>query len=188
MPIDTRFLKQAKDQAGALKRSGIQFVKGNPRTATSAAAAMLLAPLLLKNDNQNYAQTAAFTSPLIAAGALAVSQMAPTAGNAADNLYGTYNAQREYRQTMNATEVTYSDIKNAQKAYEDQKIALAMFQNMKRRFYAGRRRGKGNVTREAESLTRMVEDNLTSEQNLRYLSNSIHAERLRTGSAGELAN
>jgi hypothetical protein len=46
----------------------------------------------------------------------------------------TYNAQREYRQTINSTEVTYSDIKNAQKAYEDQKIALTMFQNMKRRF------------------------------------------------------
>jgi hypothetical protein len=107
--------------------------------------------------------------------------MAPTAGKAADNLYGTYNAQREYRQTMNSTEVTYSDIKNAQKAYEDQKIALTMFQNMKRRFYAGRRRGKGNVTREAESLTKMVEENLNSESNLRYLSNSIHAERLRTG-------
>ena len=61
MPIDTRFLKQAKDQAGALKRSGVQFLKGNPRTATSAAAAMLLAPLLLRNDNRNYAQTAAFT-------------------------------------------------------------------------------------------------------------------------------
>ena len=88
---------------------------------------------------------------------------------------------------MNATEVTYSDIKNAQKAYEDQKIALTMFQNMKRRFYAGRRRGQGNVTREAESLTKMVEENLTSESNLRYLSNSIHAERLRTGSAGDLA-
>jgi hypothetical protein len=41
---------------------------------------------------------------------------------------------------MNSTGVTYSDIKNAQKAYEDQKIALTMFQNMKRRFYAGRRR------------------------------------------------
>ena len=54
----------------------------------------------------------------------------------------TYNAQRQYRQTMNSTEVTYSDIKNAQKAYEDQKIALTMFQNMKRRFYAGRRRGQ----------------------------------------------
>ncbi len=106
----------------------------------------------------------------------------PTVGNT------TYNAQREYRQTMNSTEVTYSDIKNAQKAYEDQKIALTMFQNMKRRFYAGRRRGKGNVTREAESLTRMVEQNLTSESNLRYLSNSIHAERLRTGSAEELAD
>jgi hypothetical protein len=39
---------------------------------------------------------------------------------------------------MNSTEVTYSDIKNAQKAYEDQKIALTMFQNMKHRFYAGR--------------------------------------------------
>ena len=62
-----------------------------------------------------------------------------------------------------------------------------MFQNMKRRFYAGRRHGKGNVTREAESLTKMVEENLTSESNLRYLSNSIHAERLRTGSAGDLA-
>ena len=99
----------------------------------------------------------------------------------------TYNAQREYRQTINATEVTYSDIKNAQKAYEDQKIALTMFQNMKRRFYAGRRRGKGNIIREAESLTRMVEENLNSESNLRYLSNSIHAERLRTGSAGDLA-
>jgi hypothetical protein len=34
----------------------------------------------------------------------------------------------------------------------------------------------------------MVEENLTSESNLRYLSNSIHAERLRTGSAGELAD
>jgi len=100
----------------------------------------------------------------------------------------TYNAQREYRQTMNSTEVTYSDIKNAQKAYEDQKIALTMFQNMKRRFYAGRRRGQGNIGREAESLTKAVEQNLTSEQNLRYLSNSIHAERLRTGSAAELAD
>ena len=99
----------------------------------------------------------------------------------------TYNAQREYRQTMNATEVTYSDIKNAQKAYEDQKIALTMFQNMKRRFYAGRRRGQGNIGREAESLTKMVEQNLSSESNMRYLSNSIHAEWLRTGSAGELA-
>jgi hypothetical protein len=120
--------------------------------------------------------------------ALAVSQMAPGAGKAADNLYGTYNAQREYRQTINATEVTYSDIKNAQKAYEDQKIALTMFQNMKRRFYAGRRRGQGNIGREAESLTRMVEENLNSESNLRYLSNSIHAERLRTGSAREMAD
>jgi hypothetical protein len=88
---------------------------------------------------------------------------------------------------MNSTEVTYSDIKNAQKAYEDQKIALTMFQNMKRRFYAGRR-GQGNIGREAESLTKAVEQNLGSEQNLRYLSNSIHAERLRTGSAGELTD
>jgi hypothetical protein len=38
-------------------------------------------------------------------------------------------------------------------------------------------------TREAESLTKAVEQNLTSESNLRYLSNSIHAERLRTGGA-----
>ena len=89
---------------------------------------------------------------------------------------------------MNSIEVTYSDIKNAQKAYEDQKIALTMFQNMKRRFYAGRRRGEGNISREAKSLTAAVEQNLTSEKNLRYLSNSIHAERLRTGSAGELAD
>ena len=98
----------------------------------------------------------------------------------------TYNAQRQYRQTMNSTEVTYSDIKNAQKAYEDQKIALTMFQNMKRRFYAGRRRGEGDVSREAKALTKVVEQNLGSEQNLRYMSNSIHAERLGTGSAGEL--
>jgi hypothetical protein len=63
-----------------------------------------------------------------------------------------------------------------------------MFQNMKRRFYAGRRRGKGDIGREAKSLTRMVEQNLGSESNLRYLSSAIHAERLRTGSAGELAD
>ena len=100
----------------------------------------------------------------------------------------TYNAQRQYRQTMNSTEVTYSDIKNAQKAYEDQKIALTMFQNMKRRFYAGRRRGEGNVSREAKALTSALEENLKSESNLHYLSNSIHAERLRTGSAGELSD
>jgi hypothetical protein len=34
----------------------------------------------------------------------------------------------------------------------------------------------------------MVEENLTSESNLRYLSNSIHAERLRTGPAREMAD
>jgi hypothetical protein len=67
-------------------------------------------------------------------------------------------------------------------------MVLAKFQSMKRRFYAGRRLGKGNVTREAESLTKMVEQNLGSESNLRYLSSAIHAERLRTGSAGELAD
>jgi hypothetical protein len=89
---------------------------------------------------------------------------------------------------MNSTEVTYSDIKNAQKAYEDQKIALTMFQNMKRRFYAGRRRGQGNVGREGQALTSALEENLKSESNLHYLSNSIHAERLRTGSAGELSD
>ena len=116
MPIDTRFLKQAKDKVGALRRSGIQFAKANPLTATSTAAAMLLAPALLQNDNCDYLRTASLTSPIIAAGVLAVTQMAPTAGKAAEHFYGSYNAQREYRQTIHASEVTYSDIKNAQKA------------------------------------------------------------------------
>lgn len=187
MPIDTRFLRTAKDRVAALKRSGVKISRSHPATSASAAAAMLLAPALLSNDNRDYMQTAAFTTPLIGAGAYAATQLGPTAGRVSDRMVGSFNAQREYRQTVHSSEVTYSDIKNAQKAYEDQKIALAMFQNMKRRFYAGRRKGSGDISRESQALSRMVGENLNTDSRVRYLSNSIHAEKLRTMSASDTA-
>jgi hypothetical protein len=185
MPIDTRFLNTAKDKFSALKRSGVQIARSNPLQATSAAAAMLLAPALMSNDNRSYMQTAAFTTPLIGVGAYAASVMAPSAGRVTESFVGSNNAQRNYRQTIHATEITYTDIKNAQKAYEDQRIALAMFTSMKRRFYAGRRKGSGDLGREANALSQMVNDNLNTDTRIKYLSNSIHAEKLRTMSAAD---
>lgn len=187
MPIDTRFLNLAKDRIAAAKRSGVQFVKASPVSVTSAAAAMLLAPALLSNDNRDYSQTAAFTTPLLGAAAYATGTVRPGIAQKGMHVAGSARAHHEWRQTMHAAEVTYSDIKNAQKAYEDQKIALSMFQNMKRRFYAGRLRGPGNPTRENDSLMKMVDENLNTDSRIRYMSNSIHAERLRSLSAAEQA-
>jgi hypothetical protein len=187
MPINTEFLNAAKDRAQALKRSGMQFARKNPRNAMASAAAALLAPALLQNENRDYTQTAAFTTPLIGAISYGVSNAGPSVRQNVERIVSTPQAHKQWRSAVHSTEVTYSDIANAQQAYESQRIALAMFQNMKRRFYSGRLRGKGDFDRQANSLSTMIGENLNQDSRLRYISNSIHAERLRTSSASELA-
>jgi hypothetical protein len=187
MPIDTRFLTRAKDRATAIKRSGVAFAKGHPRSATAAAAAMLLAPALLQNENRDYSQTAAFTTPLIGAVAYSASTMGPTVSQNMTRMVGMPKAHRQWRQSVHGKEVSYTDIKEAQRAYEQQKIALEQFQTVKRRRYAGMTRSKGDYNRVATTLETIVDADLKTSKNMRYISNAIHAEKLRSLDAAGLA-
>jgi hypothetical protein len=188
MPIDTRFINSAKDRFNAIKRSGIQYAKQHPRASTSAAAAALLAPLLLQNENRDYTQTAAFTTPLIGAVAYSVSRLGPSMSQSAERIVSMPKAHREWRTGNHATEVTYSDIMDAQKAYENQTAALTMFQSKKRKFYAGRRRGGPDLIREGDKLTATVGRNLNTDSRIRYISNAIHSEKMRSLSASEIVD
>lgn len=155
MPIDTQFLNNAKDRAKALARSGVRMAKQHPRSATSAAVAALLAPALLQNENRDYTQTAAFTTPLIGAVAYGSSRLGPTMAQNMERMVSMPSAHREWRDSIHATEVSYSDMMNAQKAIEDDKIAHAMFQSVKRRFVAGRRRAAPDMDRTANGPIKM---------------------------------
>jgi len=68
MAIDPRFLNTAKNRLEAVRRAGVGFAQTNPALSVGSAAAMLLAPTVFKNDNRGYFQTAAVTTPLLAAG------------------------------------------------------------------------------------------------------------------------
>lgn len=192
MPIDTRFLQSAKDKVQAAARSGMQFARENPRLSLGSGAAMLVAPAVFSNDQRGYMQTAAVTTPLIGAVSYSLpsivgafrSQFAPHVKPAAQRIRDQWKATQERKS------VRYEDIRQATQDYSEQSVPLNVYQDVMRRHYAGRMRKATDLTAERMALVNHLKTTINKQEGLdgtlQYLSNAIHAEKLRTLSASDL--
>jgi hypothetical protein len=193
MSIDTRFLQSAKDKVQATARSGMQFARENPRLSLGSAAAMLVAPAVFSNDQRGYLQTATVTTPLISA-----------ATYTAPSIVGAFRSQfsphvkptvrrmaDQWKATQERKSVRYEDVRQATQDYSEQSVPLNVYQDVMRRHYAGRMRKAPDLTAERMALKSHLKATLDKEEGaegtLQYLSNAIHAEKLRTMSAADLA-
>lgn len=187
MSIDTRFLQSAPDKVKAAARSGMQFVRENPRLSMGSAAAMLLAPAVFKNDQRGYMQTAAVTTPLITAGTIAApsvvgafrSQFSKHAKPAARRVADQWKATQERKG------VSYEDIRQATQDYSSQSVPLNIYQDVMRRHYSGRMsKPAADLTPERNALTShlktILDDTKSPEASRIFLSNAIHSEKLRS--------
>ena len=198
MPIDTRFLNSAKDKLTAAARAGRQFVRENARLSIGSAAAMLVAPAVFKNDNRGYMQTATITTPLITAAAYATpsilgsfrsqfsSHIVPTVGRMKDKWVAGQSRKG----------VRYEDVMQATRDHTKGILPLNVYQDIVNRFHAGRMRKTPDAKSEIGALigtedkpgmlSRILDKETVSAGELKYVSNAIHAEKLRTLGATDL--
>jgi hypothetical protein len=196
MAIDTRFLKTAKDKTVAAARAGMQFAQENPALSLGSAAAMLIAPAIFKNDQRGYKQTAAITTPLIAA----VSYSAPSIIGSFRSQFSKHkvpiaeDVRAAWKNTGAARAAGNADVRQATQDYSSSSGPMNVQDDVMRKYYAGRMRKSPNLTNESEVLMGHLkgksgvfgEGKQVAGTTLTYLSKALHAEKLHSLSASDL--
>jgi len=196
MAIDPRFLNISKDRLSAVRRAGMQFVQQNHKLSLGSAGAMLLAPAIYKNDNRGYFQTAAITTPLIAAGTYALPSVIG-AFRSQFSKHGVPSVTQSVSEAWTGNKAKYASdlagIRQATQDYASGSTPLNVMQDVERRHFSGRMGRAPDLTEESSALKGHLaklfaadsKTPLTANQ-LDYISSAIHAEKIHALSASDL--
>jgi hypothetical protein len=157
------------------------FAKANPRLGLSALGVSLAAPLFLKNDERGYLQTSVITTPLVAAGMQVAPSVFAEAQRQGSRIKGSLFSIPARMKAAGHT----SAIKTLQDQYASKLITLEQFTAGLNNVYKARV-SVPDLTHDSASLRASLQKIIGNQDLHSYISNAIHAEKLRTLSAGDL--
>jgi hypothetical protein len=187
MPFDPNKPVESLVQGLASSRADLwRAITTHPRQAVATAAAAVVAPFFMKDDERGYFKTSLITTPLVLAGSVAARPLLQTGQSVGSRIINY--SRRSYNDIARSAGVpTWQDMTAFRQEFEKGNMFYSEYQKSSSLFLNDITQPQRDLVRERKALMANLRRAMGDDSKTYMLQNALYAESSRAMSASQLA-